>query len=125
MDRMKEMSMLEERAWEDIKQLLKKENITPVEWDNISKVVCTLKELKVMESMDVYVDEEYGYSNNSMPIRYRHDGTGMPRRGYSGHSVHDRMIAKLEKMMDETDSDYERKQIADEISRMRMSSRAN
>lgn len=146
LNRMKEMEMLEDRAWEDIKQLLKKENITPSEWENISKVVCVLKEMKVMEGMDSYIDDE-GYSQTGMPrMHYQPDldhsyargrsmttgryisrdaGSSYTGGGYSGHSIQDRMIARLEKMMDEASSEYERQQISEEISRMRMNSRAN
>lgn len=35
--------------------------------------------------------------------------------GHSGHSIKDRMIADLERMMDSTQSDYERQQILETI----------
>ena len=38
---------------------------------------------------------------------------------YSGHSVHDRMIADLEREMDEATSEYERKVIMDQINKIR------
>lgn len=41
--------------------------------------------------------------------------------GYSGHSINDRMIARLEQMMDEADSDFERQKIQEAIGRMEMS----
>ena len=53
--------------------------------------------------------------NNS--TRYYDGGSG--NSGYSGHSIHDRMIDNLERMMNEAQSDYERQQIQDEISRLR------
>ena len=49
------------------------------------------------------------------------NGSRMPYdMGYSGHSINDRMIAKLEGMMNEADSDYERQKIQEAISRMEM-----
>lgn len=39
--------------------------------------------------------------------------------GYSNHSVHDRMIASLEREMDMAKTDYERQQIQDEIRSLR------
>lgn len=50
-----------------------------------------------------------GWSGNSY---------GNDMYGYSGHSVKDRMVARLEGMMDEANSDYEKKQISDWISRI-------
>lgn len=41
---------------------------------------------------------------------------------YSGHSIKDRMIDRLERMMDESNSEYERKEIMEEISRLRQNS---
>lgn len=43
--------------------------------------------------------------------------------GYSGHSINDRMIDNLEKMMSQANSDYERQQIENEIRRIRMGER--
>lgn len=39
----------------------------------------------------------------------------------SGHSIKDRMISRLEHMMDETDSDYERDEISSYIRKLEMS----
>lgn len=38
---------------------------------------------------------------------------------YSGHSVHDRMIADLEKEMDDAKTEYEKKVIIDQINKIR------
>lgn len=53
------------------------------------------------------------YSNGMNDMSRRYDG------GYSGHSVNDRMIASLEKEMDHAETEYERKQIRDEIEHLR------
>lgn len=39
--------------------------------------------------------------------------------GYSGHSIHDRMIAALEPMYDQAKSEHERQVISNEINRIR------
>ena len=39
-------------------------------------------------------------------------------RGMSGHSIKDRMIDKLESMIDEAQSDYERKTVMEWIERL-------
>lgn len=41
---------------------------------------------------------------------------------YSGHSINDRMVAQLEKMMDTAKTDYEKQQILDKIKMIRNSS---
>lgn len=41
------------------------------------------------------------------------------RDGYSGHSIKDRAIDKLERMMDEANSEYERESIRRMISQIR------
>ena len=53
------------------------------------------------------------YSNGMGDMSRRYDG------GYSGHSVNDRMIASLEKEMDRAETEYEKKQIRDEIEHLR------
>lgn len=55
----------------------------------------------------------YGYSGYRGGVSYGNDAYG-----YSGHSIKDRMIARLEGMMNEAGSDYEKKQISDWISRI-------
>lgn len=58
-----------------------------------------------------YSMERDGMSNNMNSRKY--DG------GYSGHSVNDRMIDSLERMMDQADSEYEREKIRKEIEHLR------
>lgn len=59
--------------------------------------------------------ESGNFGNNS--TRYYDGGSG--NSGYSGHSIHDRMIDKFERMMNEAQSDYERQMIQDEINHLR------
>jgi hypothetical protein len=59
-------------------------------------------------------NRDYSNGMNGMgDMSRRYDG------GYSGHSVNDRMIASLEKEMDHAETEYERKQIRDEIEHLR------
>lgn len=44
------------------------------------------------------------------------------RDNYSGHSINDRMVDQLEKMMDSANSEFERQQILDKIKMIRNSS---
>lgn len=54
---------------------------------------------------------ETGGNNMFMPVA--------PAGGYSGHSINDRMIASLEHMMSQTNDEYEREQIRNEIESIR------
>lgn len=59
-------------------------------------------------------DGSYYDSGNSS--RY-YDGSG--NSGYSGHSIHDRITAQLEHMMNDAKDDYERQQIREFIRKAR------
>lgn len=61
-----------------------------------------------------YEGEYYGTLRS-----YRRGDSSMMRRNASGHSINDRMIARLEAMYDEAESDHERKKIDEEIERIR------
>ena len=65
-----------------------------------------------------YVSRGRDYSMDQMyPDSYRRGSYGrdMYDMGYSGHSVKDRMVAKLESMMDMAKSDYERQEVMNAI----------
>lgn len=49
------------------------------------------------------MDMQYAMDGRMYPMQY-----GDMRDGYSRHSIGDRAVARLERMMDETGSDYER-----------------
>ena len=56
----------------------------------------------------------YGHGSYSHPMsRNAYDN------GYSGHSIEDRMVAELERMMDQAQSEYERQTIMSEIRAIR------
>lgn len=68
----------------------------------------------------------YGYHDGASTRRY-YDGGSSARsyggnsmsRDYSGHSIQDRMIDRLERMMDEAQSENERQTVRDWINRLR------
>lgn len=137
MDSMKMMDVfgkLEEKALKDLETLADKGDINPTEWQRVKEVVCILKDMcECKEGM------EDGYSSDRMPGYSSRRGRSMTTgryisrdydpsymgpdynaRGYSGHSIKDRMIANLEKMMDEASSEYERETIRAEIRKLEM-----
>lgn len=99
-------------------------NMTPPDIDILTKDLCALETLKRIECT-----EDIGYSETSHrrgrsqttsrdtnSTRY-YDGSG--NSGYSGHSIHDRMVAQLERMMSDAKDDYERQQISEFIKKAR------
>lgn len=128
----------------EIKGLASKNSISPAEMENMYKAVCTMEKIKKIESMERQPEfserASYGYGvGGYFPLSY--DGNsgargrdsmgrftsmdgrmmgGTSNDGYSGHSVRDRMIDRLERMRDEAQSESERREIQMEIDKMRM-----
>lgn len=126
---------------DELKKLLKKGDLAATDWDAAKKAFCILKDVLEIEGMlgdqmneggNGYSEGYYGttiHSNNRMsygsphynrsPVTGRfisHNYTNGGR--YSGHSMKDRMIARLETMYDESNNDYERQAITNLISRV-------
>lgn len=124
----------------EITRIADKGDMTPAELENASKAVCLMEKIEKMTSMDGHSEMDYpGYSYegsyghsymNDMrsgrrgrsPVTGRYvsrDGRSMKsEEGRSGHSIKDRMISRLEHMMDETNSDYERDEISSYIRKL-------
>ena len=126
-------------AMEDaLRSIAEKKNISPSDIETATKAMCALEQIKMMEeghsensyrrgrrSYDgSYEGSHLGYegtSNDGSMIsragshRRSHDGSydGSYEQGYSGHSIKDRMVAKLEEMYDQAKTEHER-QIVDE-----------
>ena len=111
--------------------------MTAAELDVLTKAVCTIEKIKQIEDAEnSYSDNSYGDGGNSYRRgrstttgRYisrdavPHFDGGTSRRfydggGYSGHSIKDRMVAQLEKMYDEAQSEHERQTVSDWIRRL-------
>lgn len=115
----------------EIDKIIKKGDITPVELESLYKCVCVIEKIKMMEESGEEYSDGYSeaYGRYSMPYwnqyeggRSRTSGRYMSRgrrgNGYSSHSIKDRMIDCLEKMMDEAGSEYERNTVSDWINRL-------
>lgn len=106
----------------EIDKIIKKGDITPAELESLYKCVCVIEKIKMID--DSGDDYSYGYPthwNQYESGRSRTTGRYMSRgrrNGYSSHSIKDRMIDCLEKMMDEAGSDYERNTVSDWINRL-------
>lgn len=66
---------------------------------------------------EMYDDMSYGNNNSSYGNGNNQNMATMNNR-YSGHSIKDRMVARLEPMYDEASSEYERQLIMNTINRI-------
>lgn len=119
----KELNDLSELAAKELKKINGKPDMTPADLKAATDVMCLLEKIEKIQNGDM----EDGFSND-----YRsYDRGGSYRRmrnpmngrymdyGYSGHSVHDRMIAALEDLMDQAKTDYDRETISNGIRMIR------
>lgn len=121
-----------------IEDMNKKKDLTPNDLEMLCKAYKLRNELKCDEEMmgNEWDESSSMYSRrNVMPRVYMDDAHYSPMRspvtgryvsrdgGMSGHSLKDRMVAKLEGMYDEAQSEYEREEIRKEIRRIEASDR--
>lgn len=127
-----------------IKGITRKENMSPAELEHLSKSICIIERIKnIQREIDggEYSENSYrrgrsrttgryvsrdsssrGYYDEGNSNRGYHDGNSSryyDSSGYSGHSIKDRMIARLEEMFDEAQSEHERQVVQEWIDRLR------
>lgn len=113
----KTLDELNELIEKELKKMVEKGDLSANELQAAEKAVC------LMEKIIGLKEGTYAYSNRMMMDdssyeRGRSPRTGryvsrdgydhMMNRGYSGHSIGDRAVEKLESMMDNASSEYER-----------------
>lgn len=126
---------LQDLLTEELKKIIDKGDLNSTELDNVKDALCSIKETLEIEDMmsGGYSNASYG-SYAHMPRTYNIRGSyrrgrdantgrymsmrGSGEDGYSGHSIKDRMIARLEGMYDEAGSEHERQMINDWIGRL-------
>ena len=114
----------------ELKKMVDKGDLSPTELQAAEKAVCLMEKIIGLEEgtyeqsyrMPIHMnsyDRSYGhydrymddasYERGRSPRTGRYVSRDMRRdTGYSGHSIGDRAVDKLESMMDEAGSDYER-----------------
>lgn len=104
----------------ELEKINKKGDLTPVELKNAMDAMCLLEKIEKVQNESEIEEAEYSergrynngsYSSMRMP-RYSHS------YGYSRHSIHDRIVDKLESMMDEAHTEYERGVISEWIAKI-------
>lgn len=133
MDNTESLMRLYELLGQELKRIVDKGSISPAELENAYKAVCLMEKIDEMTGMDGgYSETGYSYDDHwrsgrrgRSPVTGRYisrNGRSMRSMNEnSGHSIKDRMISRLEHMMDETDSDYERDEISSYIRKLEMS----
>jgi len=119
-----------EKALErDLEKLFSKGELSSADWDAVKKALCLASMMESYGRGEPYDENGMSYGHygpdwssegNMSGERGRSPVTGRYiSRGYSGHSVEDKMIMALEQQMDGVSSDYERGIIEKEIKRIR------
>ncbi len=127
---------------DEVSKINDKGDLTPSEVDSVYKIANIMeKSTKAAKMLGLMEDDGYSQYYPDMPYepynnmagnsytrgrsmttgRYmsRSNGPGRYEGGHSGHSVNDRMIMALEQEMNFANSEYDRKQIQDQINRIR------
>ena len=110
---------------EAIKPILKKgEAMTPADLESLTKAVCLIEKIKYIEQCEPCEDDEgysykHGASHGHGASSHRYYDGAIHHNGYSGHSIQDRMIDRLERMIDEAQTEHERQTVKDWIRRLR------
>ena len=121
------LEKMHELLSKEIQRIVEKGDLTPSELDNANKAICLVDKIEEMLGEKGYSEMgrsygpmyDYSWEHGRSPVTGRYVGRdGSYMRGKSGHSIKDRMISKLEHMMDETDSEYERNEISSYIRKL-------
>ena len=119
--------ILEKDLESELDQIIASGTINPSEVKVVTDAVCLMLKTKEYEDWLSGEDEGSSYRRGRSPVtgRYvsrsygeRHNepyNIDMYDREYSGHSIKDRMVAKLETMVDMAKSDYERQEVINAI----------
>ena len=113
-----------DRIKREMKDMLAKSTLTPVEWDMYFKAAKAYKDLLTGCAMEEY-DEDWDEESSGRPIMRYHMSSGARRRdsmgrfksGYSGHSKSELLDAYYD-MLDEADSEEERRMIKRRIKKL-------
>ena len=100
--------------------------MSPAELELLSKSICVIEKIKNIQQQggDDYSENSYRRGRSRTTGRFVSRDSGNSSRryydssGYSGHSIKDRMVAGLEEMFDEAQSEHEKQVVQDWINRL-------
>lgn len=110
---------LEDTISTELEKMVKKGDLTPTEVQNAKEAVCLLEKIRkfnedIDEDEDEYSERGGSYSSYRRGNYARGRGRRYSNRyerydhGESRHSINDRIVDRLERMMDDAGSEYER-----------------
>ncbi len=116
------LNELERMLEKEIQKVTNKNDITPTELDSMTKALCLLEHIQcyreggysgyIYDPNQPVMDGRSYAPRGRYNIRYSGDHYPNDRRMmYSGHSLKDRMVAKLEEMYDDVKNDHERQML--------------
>lgn len=119
---------LKDRLTDEVKKIARKNDMTPADLEIAKEAVCLIDKIEEMDtrkstdammSAGVYYPHMQSGANMRSPVTGRYiSGTVDYDHRMSGHSFRDRMIARLEPMYDEAQSEHERKMLSEWITRI-------
>lgn len=117
---MKEVEDLSENVSKELKKINSKPEMSAADLKAAMDALCVLEKIDNLQNgsdgeSSYASHRNYGRMRNPVNGRYMMDSD----RGYSGHSVHDRMIAALEGLYDQAKTDYDRETISNGIRMIR------
>ncbi len=115
MEREKILEKIEDTIFEELEKLAKKAELNPAEIKAATDAVCLLEKMKKLQNEEDEEGYSEGYSHRGSYRRGRSPRNGRyvsMSDGVSRHSINDRIVDKLEHMMDESGSEYERSVIS-------------
>ena len=106
----KVLDRLEETVTTELEKLAKKPELNPADLKAATDALCFIEKIqKVQNGMDDEYSESYDRHGSYRRGRSMRTGRYVSNSdGYSRHSIHDRIVDKLEQMMDDAKSKYER-----------------
>lgn len=105
------LKKLKKLTEKDIERLSNMTELTPDEHRNLKNALTSHTMLEA--ECDKLEYEDYDKEMSGRRIRGHYD------YGHSGHSIHDRAISRLEQMMPEATTEYERQEISGMIDKLR------
>lgn len=108
MEREKIFERLTEIVESELEKLVKKSELNAAEIKAATDAVCLLEKIEKLQNEGNY---DHSERRSARTGRYMSNG-------YSRHSIHDRIVDKLERMMDDAGSDYERNVLAGWIAKV-------
>lgn len=116
----KVLERLEESVSTELEKLAKKPELNPAEIKAAYDACCLIEKMrKIQNGMDDGYSESYNHDGSYSRGRSMRTGRYVSNsNGYSRHSIKDRIVDNLERMMDSAGSDYERNVISGWIAKV-------